>query len=701
MTVIKQLELTAFGKFTNHTVTLFDGINEFIYQNEWGKSTLCDFVLFMLYGIKATSKKSITLDENHLEKYLPWSDGSRIAGAMELVSDGVSYRIERSVTAKGSGKIKVYRGGTECDMKEPGIGLFGVDKQTFMRTFLVRQTDIRFDKTADIETALVNLVTTGDEDVSFDSAVKRLDDLQRPIQSQKQSNTGKIPALRREIMSLEDALRTLKFKKEEYDVRLSQLDTLVTSLDSAKKQLASITAAEEVARANDAAALVSRIDALDKSIDECRDRIGSALRPLTESEKSYMTDTFNSYALADNALSKDKEKQSELLDRIALEKSEFPDYDLFDENTGQITALVDKKPSPSIPLMITGFIVTAVGVVAGLAVMPALFAVAAVGILLALLSVTVVKNAVKIPPEYAPSQDALVKKLERFRECEQKITRLKVESELYKKRVDDGQKVIEKLQSSLDKIRLDYGIDSKDAFDRRIVSEKMGAEQQSTLAQLQKQREMLLDGNDEAELRTVARGADNSDLTFSFVTDKKVQLTSFINERTTQISALEGSRIAREDTLRAVYETEQKIKKSRQELEGLEYKNDVYTYVRRALLLANEKINNSYTPVFAKKLSPLLSELTGGKYSDLSIDKEFNILVKSEGELHSLGYFSRGTADAVYFAVRMCMADILCDGAPLILDDPFWSFDGERLENAKNLIKKISESRQILLFGAR
>ena len=47
------------------------------------------------------------------------------------------------------------------------------------------------------------------------------------------------------------------------------------------------------------------------------------------------------------------------------------------------------------------------------------------------------------------------------------------------------------------------------------------------------------------------------------------------------------------------------------------------------------------------------------------------------------------------------MADILCKDAPLILDDPFWSLDGDRLQNALSLINKISESKQVVLFGAR
>ena len=237
MTVIKQLELTAFGKFTDYTVTLDKGINEFIHENEWGKSTLCDFILFMLYGIKAVRGKTLGLDEKPLEKYLPWADGSRIAGAMEIEQGGVSYRIERSVTAKGSGKIHVYRGAQECDIKEPGVEFFGVDKQTFIRTFLVRQTDIKFSKTSDIESALTNLVTTGDEDVSFDSAMEKLEKMQRHLQSLKQSGSGRIPALKKELILLEDAVRGLEFKSRRLMKGLQSITVLQARLKARRQSL--------------------------------------------------------------------------------------------------------------------------------------------------------------------------------------------------------------------------------------------------------------------------------------------------------------------------------------------------------------------------------------------------------------------------------------------------------------------------------
>ena len=701
MTVIKQLELTAFGKFTDYTVTLDKGINEFIHENEWGKSTLCDFILFMLYGIKAVRGKTLGLDDKPLEKYLPWADGSRIAGAMEIEQGGVSYRIERSVTAKGTGKIHVYRGAQECDIKEPGVEFFGVDKQTFIRTFLVRQTDIKFSKTSDIESALTNLVTTGDEDVSFDSAMKKLDDMQTTLQSFKKSGSGRIPALKKELILLEDSVRGLEFKKQTLDERLAEYNSLTGSLESAKAELESLSQKEQTARANDAKAVCMRLDALDKSLGECRTNAECDGDRMTQTEKTFIADSFSGYEMAKSSLAQDKEKCLLLEESILREKNGFHGYDLFERDEGIITALVDKKPTPSIPLLITGIAVALVGVLAGILVMPAFFTFSAVGVILALLSVTAVKTAVKIPSQYASSQAELFEKLKAFNDTRERVTRISIERDMYKKRVADGENTLAKYREKLDRIWLDYKIDSKEELERRIIAQNTAGESRAVAEKLFSQRAAILGERDENELRALAQNADGSGLTMAALTEKKVHITTAMNGISAKLTALESARLAREDTLRDIYTAEQKIEQNKKELSELCYKNDVYSYVRQALTEANEKINNSYSPILSQKLAPILSALTGGKYTEVSVDKEFNIRVKSQGEYHALGYYSRGTADAVYFAVRLCMADILCESAPLILDDPFWSFDGQRLENAMKTIEKISENRQIILFGAR
>lgn len=64
---------------------------------------------------------------------------------------------------------------------------------------------------------------------------------------------------------------------------------------------------------------------------------------------------------------------------------------------------------------------------------------------------------------------------------------------------------------------------------------------------------------------------------------------------------------------------------------------------------------------------------------------------------------SRGTADQVYLAVRLALIEVLSEGKlpPLLLDDPFGSFDPDRLAAAMALLRRVAESNQVLLFTCR
>ena len=60
---------------------------------------------------------------------------------------------------------------------------------------------------------------------------------------------------------------------------------------------------------------------------------------------------------------------------------------------------------------------------------------------------------------------------------------------------------------------------------------------------------------------------------------------------------------------------------------------------------------------------------------------------------------SSGTADQMFLALRLALVEALegPEPFPLILDDPFLTFDGVRLERAAALLRELAEKRQIVL----
>ena len=72
----------------------------------------------------------------------------------------------------------------------------------------------------------------------------------------------------------------------------------------------------------------------------------------------------------------------------------------------------------------------------------------------------------------------------------------------------------------------------------------------------------------------------------------------------------------------------------------------------------------------------------------------------AEGEttLHSAQWRSDGTADQLYLALRLAVANELIPEAPLVLDDALVRFDEARLESALDILIQQAESKQVILF---
>ena len=92
-----------------------------------------------------------------------------------------------------------------------------------------------------------------------------------------------------------------------------------------------------------------------------------------------------------------------------------------------------------------------------------------------------------------------------------------------------------------------------------------------------------------------------------------------------------------------------------------------------------------------------MEEITDGRYSRLVIESGLDISLMSEGRKVDIMRVSQGTAEQIYFALRMAASEILLEEEfPVILDDVFVNYDEKRL---KNILKWLVKSKkQILLF---
>ena len=146
-----------------------------------------------------------------------------------------------------------------------------------------------------------------------------------------------------------------------------------------------------------------------------------------------------------------------------------------------------------------------------------------------------------------------------------------------------------------------------------------------------------------------------------------------------------------EESLEEVHSQGGNLKGLKKELEALELADRTIRAVSREgyLNLADQ---------VEEKASAIIREITEGKYTSICLDENMEVKVNTPDRLLKLSQVSRGTADQMYFAVRMAAGEVFTKGAsmPVILDEAFAMYDDRRLFNTLRWLKK--SGRQVILF---
>ena len=180
------LHVQNFGGLCDHTETFAEGLNLRLHPNGWGKSTLAVFIKAMLYGLPATTKRSLI--ENERKRYFPWNGGA-YGGSLDIEVGGEVYRIERFFGAKeAEDRLNVLslRTGNIADTDwsdNPGEGLFGVDAAAYERSTYLSQRpdDMTRDGAVSIHTKLNRLVDATDDLANYDRAMELLEKRRREL----------------------------------------------------------------------------------------------------------------------------------------------------------------------------------------------------------------------------------------------------------------------------------------------------------------------------------------------------------------------------------------------------------------------------------------------------------------------------------------------------------------------------------------
>ncbi|WP_138752008.1 AAA family ATPase [Paenibacillus sinopodophylli] len=206
-----------------------------------------------------------------------------------------------------------------------------------------------------------------------------------------------------------------------------------------------------------------------------------------------------------------------------------------------------------------------------------------------------------------------------------------------------------------------------------------------------------------AELDKLYGAHDEAELQ-ALLSDSKVEIAELTRRRSELLEQRGRLRQLLDQLLR---EDEHQRLLSEREMTAASLEKDAERYavlaVSAALIAQTKRIyEEERQPVVLRKASDFIAKLTEGKYVRiLTTPGEPGIrLESSDRRIMDSGMLSRGTAEQVYLAMRLALAEEATREAklPLMLDDVFVNFDRERLLAISRLLAQLSDERQIIIM---
>jgi len=127
-------------------------------------------------------------------------------------------------------------------------------------------------------------------------------------------------------------------------------------------------------------------------------------------------------------------------------------------------------------------------------------------------------------------------------------------------------------------------------------------------------------------------------------------------------------------------------------------KSDLLDETLALLEQAKENLSVSYLDPIRQSFAGYLDKLWQEQQGQVLVTPDLDVQLERFGQARELGYFSAGQADTVMLCMRLALVDALfADTKPfVILDDPFINLDDSHTAQALQLLKTLSQDRQII-----
>ena len=760
--LIRKLYIKEYGALSDKELIFTDGINLLEGGNESGKSTILSFIRFMLYGMPRRAAGEIVSER---ERGLSWQNGiaegsMELVSDGKSYRIERKGQLRGGSTRETYGEtchiLDLETGADVFKGEIPGKLFLGITGEMFTATACIRQlecTDINSDE---INSSLENLLFSADEEIDTQKVQAKLDDLRRAL-LYKNGKGGKIFELETAKALLENRLETAKKNAQDIIAKEATVEKLKTVSEKAKKQFEE---AEAQLRLYETATALRRFETLhsyEKQYEEqeaaldalCREKGYKNALPDRETlgvidrVSSTLSDAMQKHRFAVTA--ETGAKAAPCGDR---ELAHF--YEKTDEEGGKDTLCARflrktrKRKSATawaVLLLILAGLSFAAGALTVLtdvfaaynAYMPfLLYGLVGAGLLFTLLGILSISAAAKAKKAVTAlveriglaavgvSGTSLEAHIEACRKNHE-LCRTYDEALLAAKMArEEANKSLNALVDNTCRMLSAIGVSCDPRTPEAILTklketyeslfaicnekEKIESRMNALRDLIDELRENLKDTNEGALSASVARRKPSEILSeldlekIRFAYDySKTQHT--LNEQ--KKIALEKELIALTSTAENPARVNTKLSEVMRELETDRLKLSAIVLASETLGVASENLRRNVTPRLRIRAGALMEKMTGGKYRDLGISGDMKITVITDHTTRSIDALSKGTRDAAYLALRLSLAEMVCEEnmPPLLFDESFTQLDETRTEAVLRMLTEYSgEGIQALLF---
>ncbi len=180
-----------------------------------------------------------------------------------------------------------------------------------------------------------------------------------------------------------------------------------------------------------------------------------------------------------------------------------------------------------------------------------------------------------------------------------------------------------------------------------------------------------------------------------FIDEKEREQTEYkITERTIEV---DNENVIKK--LEDLVEIDEELENLYEKKDELEQLNNIYEIVKKEIENSYREMKENITPEFINELKKILNKATQGKYNNIYLDNDNNILIEVDsGKYMPVEMLSTGTIDLIYLALRISASkEISKETMPIIMDESFAYYDKNRMKEILKYLNEL-ENRQILIF---